>query len=103
MLDPGPNPAPERDPEPECIPVPVLLRQKVTIPAIPVPQNIIKAMEKTKQKIYCPAVTLWLPDIYYYHFQFLHDSIAGLSLSTISLLEMIPNSKQGKRKSMYVR
>jgi hypothetical protein len=100
-LDPDPNPAPERDREPECIPVPVLLRQKVTVPAVPVPQHIIKAMEKTKNIF--PAVTLWLPDMYYYHFQFLHDSIAGLSLSTISLLEMIPNSKQGKKKSMHVR
>ncbi len=84
MLDPGPNPAPERDREPECIPVPVLLRQTVTVPAVPVPQNIIKAMEKTKQKIYSPAVTLWLTDMYYNHFQFLNDSFAGLSLSTIS-------------------
>jgi hypothetical protein len=43
--------------------------------------------------------------MYYYYFQFLHDSIAGLSLSTIPpfhILEIIPNSKQAKKKSMNV-
>jgi hypothetical protein len=43
MLDPDPNPEldPEPDPEPgpECIPMPVPLRQKVLIPAVPVPQH----------------------------------------------------------------
>jgi hypothetical protein len=86
MLDPDPNPAPERDREPECIPD--LVRQKVTVPAVPVPQNIIKAMEKTKQKIYCPAVTLWLPDMYYYHFQFLHDSIGDCPYPPFRIIEL---------------
>jgi|LakMenEpi03Aug12_release.lakeMendotaPanAssembly.Ray.scaffolds.fasta_scaffold758151_1 hypothetical protein len=35
MLDPGANLVPE----PECITVPVLLRQKVTVPAAPVTQH----------------------------------------------------------------
>jgi hypothetical protein len=37
MLDPGPNPVPEA--EPECITVLVLLWQKVTVSAVPVPQH----------------------------------------------------------------
>ncbi len=39
MLDTDPNPAPESEPEPQYIPAPVALRQKVTVPAVPVPQH----------------------------------------------------------------
>jgi hypothetical protein len=35
MLDPDPNPEPDQ----ECIPVPISLRQKVAVPAVPVPQH----------------------------------------------------------------
>ncbi len=35
MLDPGTNPVPE----PECIPAPVPPRQKVAVPAAPVPKH----------------------------------------------------------------
>jgi hypothetical protein len=39
LLDPGLNPVleSEADPEPECITVPVTLRQKVVVPAVPAP------------------------------------------------------------------
>jgi hypothetical protein len=41
MLFLGPDPNPVQEPKPKCIPVPVSLRQKVTVPAIsvPVPQH----------------------------------------------------------------
>ncbi len=35
MLDPGQNPDQDQEPEPERIAVPVLLRQKVAVPAVP--------------------------------------------------------------------
>jgi hypothetical protein len=36
VLNPGLNPVPEQEPEPECITVPIPLRQKVAVPAVPV-------------------------------------------------------------------
>jgi hypothetical protein len=35
MLDLGPDPVPELDPGPVCITPPVMLRQKIAVPAVP--------------------------------------------------------------------
>jgi hypothetical protein len=49
MLELGPNSVPE--PEPQCITVPVSLRQKDAVPAVPVPDGITDSEELFTQYI----------------------------------------------------
>jgi hypothetical protein len=44
-FDPDQNPVPE----PKCIPIPVPLRQKVAVPAVPVPQDCYEKASKNYQ------------------------------------------------------